>query len=218
MIGARGIVVAGVVAAIVTASHAAYRWWPVTRGAEICVPAALYRQPVSVGVVMVRLPIAQIELDVPHTAPAVTEEFVAVRKIGGWWIAGGDARANARALRGRRLYLQLVSGQPVGPGSPAEARAVSVSDAPIDGALNLAGTVSRLREDGYVWLDFSIGWIGVPRAVEASARSLEAAGPVRVATGGPMPRAAEPGVYAVLRVLPSGRAALTGVVVKGERY
>ena len=218
MSGARGILAAGLVAVAVTGAHGLYRSWPVTHGTEICVPAALFRQPVQVGVVQVRLPLARIALDVPHTAPAVTEAFESVRHIGGWWIAGGDAHANARALRGRELYLQLTAGQPVFAGGPVGMRPVTVSDAAVEGAVNLAGTVSGVREDGYLWLDFSIGWIAVPREIESSARPVNAPVPRTGEAGGVAAPAADPGVYAVMRVLPSGRAALVGVIVRGTRY
>jgi hypothetical protein len=58
----------------------------------------------------------------------------------------------------------------------------------------------------------------VPREVEANARPLFVPGPPRDAEAAPPPPAADPGVFAVLKVLPSGRAALTGVIVKGARY
>jgi hypothetical protein len=217
MTGARGVVIASLVAVAVTSTHAVYRLWPATHGMEICVPAALYRQPVQVGVVQVGLPMSRIELDVPHTAPAVTEPFESVRAIGGWWVIGGDARANSRALRGRPLYLQLTAGEPVMPGGPAVMRLVTVSDAAVSGATNVAGAVLRVREDGYIWLDYPVGWISVPRDVESKARPLDAPGPRGNITG-PIPPAADPGVYAVLRVLPSGRSALVGVIVSGKRY
>ncbi len=96
-------------------------------------------------------------------------------------------------------------------------RPVTVSDTVIDGPVNLEGTVVQVREDGYVRLDFPFGWIGVPRDVEAQARPLDAPGP-RGDNAGPIPPAADPGVFAVLKVLPSGRAALVGVIVDGKRY
>ncbi len=102
-------------------------------------------------------------------------------------------------------------------------RPVTVSDVAVDGAINLAGTVTRVREDGYLWLDFSIGWIGVPSEIESNARPLDAPAPRNAGAGagaevGAIPPGADPGVFAVLRVLPSGRAALTGVIVRGTRY
>ena len=217
MTGARGIAVAGVFAVVVTGAHALYRSWPVTHGAEICVPAALHRQPVEVGVVMVRLSIARIELDVPHVPPAVAEVFEPAQRRGGWWITGDDTSANMRARRGRPLYLQLEAGEPASPGGPAVMRPSTVNDTAVGGAVNLQGMVTRVREDGYIWLDFPVGWIGVPREIELGARPLVVPGPRVTETGPPKP-AADPGVCAVLRVLPSGRAALVGVIVSGKRY
>lgn len=217
MSGARGIAAAGLIAVAVTSTHALYRSWPVTHGTEICVPAALYRQPVEVGVVMVRLPIARIELDVPHATPIVTETFEPARRAGDWWITGGDKSANMRARRGRPLYLQLEPGEPPVPDGPAVMRPSTVSDTVVSGAVNVEGIVTRVREDGYIWLDFPVGWFGVPREIEAAARPLFVQGPRGNDTEPPKP-AADPGIYAVLRVLPSGRASLVGVIVNGTRY
>lgn len=217
MSGARGIIVAGLVAIGVTGSHALYRVWPATAGTEICVPAALVNQPTDLGLVAVQLPFARIELDVPHTAPAAGDTFERVPRIGEWWTVGGDVTANARRFRGRSLYLQLTAGQPIWPGGPVEMRPSTVSDSAVAGATNLAGIVANLREDGYVWLDFSFGWIAVPKDVAAKARPFAPPRPRNDVTA-PAPPATDPGVFAVLRVLPSGRAALVGVIVNGARY
>lgn len=214
---ARGIAAAGAIALVVTSAHACYRSWPITHGTEICVPAAIVSQPADVALVAVQLPLARIELDVPHTTPAVSDTFERVRRVGGWWVTGGGAAANARNLRGRPLYLQLTPGQPLWPGGPVEMRPSTVSDSVVSGAVNLAGTVTSVREDGYVWLDFMFRWITVPKDVAAHARPFVAPGPRGNRTG-PIPPAADPGVEAVLRVLPSGRAALVGVIVNGTRY
>jgi hypothetical protein len=195
MTDARGIVAAGVIALVVTGAHAGYRSWPVARGTEICVPATLVRQPGDLGLAEVRLPFSRIALDVPHTTPASTETFEPVRRAGEWWIAGGGAGANARRLRGRPLYLQLVPGQPLWTGGPVDMRASTLSDALMPGAVNLAGRVTLVREDGYIRLDFAFAPMAVPASVPADAR-----------------------VAAVLRVLPSGRATLVGVIANGTRY
>jgi hypothetical protein len=215
--GARGIAAAGAIAMIVTTAHAAYRSWPVTHGTEICVPAAMVSQPAGPTLVAIQLPLARIELDVPHTTPAPGDTFEPVRRVGGWWVAGGSAGTNARRLRGRPLYLQLAPGKPLWPGGPVEMGAATVSDTLVGGAINLAGTVTSVREDGYVSLDFSFGPIAVPRDVALHARPFVAPGP-RGARTGPLPPATDPDVAAVLRVLPSGRAALVGVIVNGTRY
>jgi len=216
MNGARGIAAAGVLALVVTSAHAAYRSWPVTHGTEIVVPAAIYAQPADVAMVAVALPFARIELDVPHKTPAVTETFERVGHAGAWWTTGGDDRANSRRLQGRPLYLQLTAAAPLWPGGPVEMRSSTVSDTVVGGAMNLAGTVYRVQEDGYLWLAFPFGSIGVSRDVAAHARPLVTPRP-RAANATPQP-ASDPGVYAVLRVLPSGRAALVGVIVNGTRY
>lgn len=55
-------------------------------------------------------------------------------------------------------------------------RAATVSDALVDGAINVAGIVVVVREDGYVWLDFSFGPIAVPGDVASHARPFAPAG------------------------------------------
>ena len=217
MTDARGIAGAGAIALVVTGAHAAYRSWPVTQGTEMFVPAAVVRLEGGQGLVAVQLPVARIELDVPHTPPAVHDSFASVQRIGEWWVADGGARANGRRLRGRPLYLQLAPGPPLWAGGPGEMRPSTVSDAPVSGAINLAGTVTSVREDGYIWLDFAFAPIAVPRDVASSARPPVSPGPRRT-DAGPIPPGADPGVAAVLRVLPSGRSALAGVIVNGTRY
>ena len=195
MTGARGIVAAGVIAIAVTGAHAAYRSWPMTHGTEIVVPAALVRLPFDPRLAGVQLPFARVALDVPHPATVPGGPFEPVPRLGDWWIAGGDTRANARRLRGRPLYLQLAQGPPLWTGGPVEMRPATISDALVEGAVNLAGIVTSVREDGYVWLDFSLGPIAVPGDAGKDARAS-----------------------AVLRVLPSGRATLVGIIVNGTRY
>lgn len=215
----RGIVIALCLAVVVTSMHAAYRWWPALRGTEILMPAALFRQPAGLNLVLVELPVSRIELDVAHGGPALNETFLSARRAGEWWIESTGSRTNARTLRGRKLYVQLVPGGTAIVGGPSEMRADSVSDVPVPGVMNLAGRVQRVRDDGYLWLDYAVGWIAVPAEVAANARRLDAndaprrPGPVHV-----IPSATDPGVYAVLRVLPSGRAALTGLIVNSVRY
>lgn len=220
VLSARGIIVALCLAILVTGSHAAYRWWPALRGTEILMPAALFKQPSGFNLVLVQLPIARVELDVAHGGPSLNEAFVSVRRAGDWWIETDGPRKNSRVLRGQQLYLQLVPGGAALMGGASEMRADSVSDAPVAGAMNLAGRVRRVRDDGYLWLDYSVGWIAVSADVAAHARPLDMtdAEPPRRPGLRPVPPATDPGVYAILRVLPSGRAALTGLIVNSTRY
>ena len=188
MTGPRGVVAAAAIALIVTGAHAAFRAWPAAHGVEVLVPATLERQAAAPGYARVRLRCDRIALDVAHGPPAVTETYEPMRRIGGWWVSGGDAHANMRRLRGHRLYLQLI-------GEAANVHAATVSDAPVPGAVNLAGTVTDVREDGYLRMDFSFAPIAIPATVR----------------DGP--------ATAVLSVLPSGRATLSGVVASdGVRY
>ena len=216
MTDARGIAAAGAIALVVTGAHAAYRAWPVRNGTELCVRAAMVRLP-DTTLVAVQVPLARIAIDVPHTTPAPSDTFEPVRVIGTWWVTGESAVATARRLRGRPLYLQLRPGPPLWTGGPVDMRLSTVSDSIVSGAINLAGRVTSVREDGYIWLDFAVGPSAAPPDVAARARPAAPAGP-RGSRTGPIPPASDPDVAAVLRVLPSGRAALVGVIVNGSRY
>lgn len=218
MIDPRGILVAGAIAIAATGAHAAYRAWPAAYGTEVHVPAALVRLPGDLGLVSVQLPLTRLALDVPHKQPPSGESFEAVRRIGRWWIDDAPAGVNARRLRGHTVYLQLLPGSPLWPGGPVQMRGSTISNAPAEGAINLAGIVTGVNDDGYVWVDFSFGPIAVPSAVAAAARPVTPGGGPRHATGPPTQPATDAGVAALLRVLPSGRAALTGVIVNGTRH
>lgn len=217
MTGVRGVVAAGGIAVVLTGAHAVHLSWPAMYGTEIYVPAALVRQPTGMPLVAVRLPFAQIALDVPHTTPPLEEPVEPLARLGDWWIAGGDGDTMARRLRGRPLHVQLEPGGPLWTGGAAGMRARTVSDAVVSGATNLSGTVTSVREDGYLTLDFGFAPIAVPEAVAARARPMADRGARRARTG-PIPPPADPGVAAVLRVLPSGRAVLAGIIVNGKRY
>lgn len=218
MTGPRGILVAGAIAIAVTGAHGTYRAWPAAYGTEIHIPAALMRLPGDLGLVSVQLPLTRLALDVPREQPPSGESFEAVRRIGHWWTDNAPAGANRRRLRGHPLYVQLLPGSPLWPGGPVQMRGSTVSDGPVEGSINLAGIVTGVSDDGSVWVDFSFGPIAVPNEVAAAARSLTRDDERRPATGLSTQPATDPGIAAVLRVLPSGRAALTGVIVNGKRY
>ena len=189
---ARDIAIAGAVALAVAGGHAAYRARPLVRGIEIRVPASLVRA--APGYAAVRLTFDRVALDVPHVSPAPKEPFEPLPRIGDWWLVGAAPRVNAVRLRGRPLFVQLMPGPSQVSAAAAEMRPSGVSDAFVTGTINVAGTARTVRDDGYVWLDFAFAPLAVPESV--------ADGPA----------------LAVLRVLPSGRAGLAGVIVNGTRY
>lgn len=89
-------------------------------------------------------------------------------------LAAGRVRGDARALRGRKVRIELAPG------------------------LSIAGSAISTREEGYVRLDFGFAPVALPAGV--------------------VPPPADTSANAVLLVLPSGRAVLTGVIVNGTRY
>jgi hypothetical protein len=91
-----------------------------------------------------------------------------------------------------------------------------VSDTRIAGATNLAGHVMRVDERGRLWLTFGSHQMMVPSEVAARAKPFDVVrAPNRppAATG----RSSDPGTFAIVRVLPSGRAVLAGLIVDGKR-
>lgn len=193
----RGIALAGAIALAVTAGHGAYRAWPSMHGVEMFLAGDISRPPINTGLVSVRLRVEQIALDTPHPTQADMRRYELVRRTGDWWLANGERGANARRLRGRPLYIQLAPGPALWPGGPAEMRASTVSNALVPGAINLAGIATSVNDDGYITLDFALGPVAVPSHAAADAAAV---------------------AVAILRVLPSGRATLAGVIVNGTRY
>lgn len=209
------LALAGVFAMLLIASHFAYRAWPAWRGVEVYVPVAIVPSvPARAGYIRLDVPAERVRIEAAHPEDAVPREpFETVRRIGDWWGPPGQTDVSAWRLRGRRLFVRLQPAEAMWPGGPQWMRATEVSDMPGASAMNVAATVRRV---GRLWLSFGSHELVVPPGVAARARARitvrePGRGPVMVG------RAADPGVFAVLRVLPSGRAALAGLIVDGAR-
>ena len=220
------IMLAGLVALVTIVSHAAYRAWPGWRGVEIYLPASMYpAEPAGIGYVQLDLPAERLRLEVlrlrvvPLQSAAnelQAELFQPVRGIGAPWASGGESAATVQRPRGRDLFVQFGPGLPLWPGGPAAMRPVSVSDTRITGVMNLAGHVTRVDERGRLRLTFGSHQVPVPPEVAARAKALDV---VREPNRPPTARgrAADPGTFAIFRVLPSGRAVLAGLLLDGKR-
>jgi hypothetical protein len=221
------IILAGLVALVLSVWHAAYRAWPGWRGVEIYLPASMYpADPAGLGYIRIDLPAERLRLEVPPEPRVVpfesaanepqAELFQPVRHAGaGWEFRGGDP-ASVNRLRGRDLFVQLEPDRPLWPNGPASMRPVSVSDTLITGATNLAGHVNTADERGRFHLTFGSHQMPEPPEVAARAKPLDV---VRAPNRPPTARgrAADPGTFAVFRILPSGRAVLAGLLVDGKR-
>jgi hypothetical protein len=225
--GPARITLAGLVALVMIVSHGVYRAWPGWRGAEIYLPASMSpADPAGLGYIRIDLPAERLRLEVPLGPRVVplpsaanepqAELFQPVRRAGAGWESRGEGPASVSRLRGRDLFVQLEPDRPLWPHGPASMRPVSVSDTPITGATNLAGHVNRADERGLLWLTFGSHQMPVPPEVAMRARPLDA---VRAPNRPPTARgrAADPGTFAIFRVLPSGRGVLAGLLVDGKR-
>lgn len=212
------IVAAGLAALATIVSHAAYRAWPAWRGAEIYLPASLYpAEPAGIGYIQLDLPGERLQLDGPHEGNGPQAElFQPVRRAGAGWESRGEGTTSVSRLSGRDLFVQLEPDRPLWPNGPVSMRPMSVSDTPITGVTNLAGHVTRADERGRLRLSFGSHQMPVPPEVAARAKALDV---VREPNRPPTARgrAADPGTFAIFRVLPSGRAVLAGLLVDGKR-
>ena len=182
-------------AAAVTLGFGAGSWsyeaWPAWYGHEIVLEASLGLKDVRSGRAAIEFPATRLKLDVPGAqADDSPVPFHLVRSIGPVWPGGSDPVRSARLMHGRVVYVQVESRGPSTPEGPFEARVpVSVSTTPVVGATNL-----RARVTG----------------VESTGRFEITLAPPLLAIGPDLPDAAS--VWAVFRVLPSGRHAIVRLV------
>lgn len=204
---------AGLVALALVVSHLAYRAWPGWFGTEIYLPVSMHPvNPPSFGNVGIDFPAERLRLDVPRGASEAPAELFQLVHGAGF----GIEAAAVRRMRGHDLFVQLEPDQPLSPAGPVSMRPVGLSHTPIAGVTNVAGRVTRVETDGRLWLNFGSHQLPVPPDIAGRARPLEIIRePYRLPEV--KSRAADPGTFAILRVLPSGRAVLAGLIVDGRR-
>jgi len=206
MSGPARFIVAGLLSLSLIVSHAVYRALPAWRGDEICLPASLYPDELAgLGYVGVDLPAERLRFELSTTGGDPSDEFFQLVRVDGPALTSGDdvivqLEVEGTDSRDRRGAL----------------RAVSVSAAPLAGATNVAGRIYRVDGRGHAWLTFGSHHLPAPPDIVARARPREI---VRELGRPPSTknRAADAGTCATFRVLPSGRAALTGLLVDGRR-
>jgi hypothetical protein len=113
-----------------------------------------------------------------------------VREIGPVWPATTNPVRGARLMHGRTLYLQ-VERRATAEGGSALAEPVSISTTPVAGATNLRVRVTKATPSGRLYLAIGPGVYPAPSTLAPDALTA-----------------------AVLRVLPSGRFAMVGLVAR----
>jgi hypothetical protein len=189
------LIAAGLLALATIGGYWCYAAWPAWRGTEIYLP--VLTTPLDTGVVSLELPDERLAPDFPGVTRAPVEAvFVPVRAIGGLWDAKADEAANRLALRGRPLYVQF---QPEGSaitGGWVAWRPVSISTGVIEGAVNLQARVLTVDAGGRLQVRYAARMAHLPPEL----------------AGAPITAA-----YVILKVLPSGRHAVTGLIIDGRR-
>ena len=190
IIGAGGVVLAAATGVWL------FLQWPRWYGTEVLLPIDVIAQPGVSASAMASYPDSHLQLDVAHTLAAAGPADVArvdVRSIGVVWDSRREPRDEAARIRNRTVYLQLKpSGTVASTGEPLWHPA-SISTTRVADAINLRVRVIGANPAGQLDVDI-------------------AGGRLPLAAGQSRQRAA-----AILKVLPSGRHALVGIITNGGR-
>ena len=179
-------------AAIVTLGLGAgtfmYDAWPSWYGQEITLQGLLGSKDKRSGRASIEFMAQRLRVEGPGI---VADDFLVpaylVRQIDTVWPAGDDPLRSARLMQRRVVYVQMErQGADVGPSQPEGPHVpVSVSRAPVAGAVNLRARVVSAEPTGRFQIALAPPWIPIPAGLDEAAF-----------------------VSAVLRVLPSGRHAI----------
>ena len=182
------ILAAGLLTMVVGAGYWLVDAWPAWRGDEILLAVSLTPIPGLSNRVGLTFPDEHVAVGTLPPAPdtRVNVTYRSVRPIGSFWV-DGDA-SMARKLRGRTFFLQVEPADPTSAARPSRVRAVSLSDARVDGVVNLRVTAGRVDSAGRFDLFLTTH--------EYAWRGPIPAGPIQ----------------ALLRVLPSGRHAVVRLI------
>jgi hypothetical protein len=189
-------VVAGALCLAILSGMMVVHAWPLWTGQAMLLPVVPRdpRAPFHGEYVLLDTPSTRLRIAGAPTAGNVPDA-VAVAAVGTWWSdLGGNTPARSRALRTKVVYVQF---EPRG----TEHHAVSISDRPIAGALNLRGRVS--------WFDAESGDLMINYGVSRYYMQEGTAGPVEEALR------RQRRVQMELAVTPSGRARIRHVLVDG---
>ena len=184
----RRILLAAIVTLGLGAGTFVYEAWPSWYGQEITLQGLLGSKDKRSGRASIEFMAQRLRVEGPGT---VADDFLVpaylVKQIDTVWPAGDDPARSARLMQRRVLYVQMErQGADVGPSQPEGPYVpVSVSRAPVAGAINLHARVVSAEPTGRFQIALAPPWIPIPPGLDEAAF-----------------------VSAVLRVLPSGRHAI----------
>ena len=190
-------VVAGALCLAILSGMMVLHAWPLWTGQAMLLPVVPSdpRAPFHGEYVLLDTPSTRLRIAAGAPAAGNAPDAVVVAPVGTWWSdLGGDRPARSRALRTRVVYVQFEA-------RGTEHHAVSISDRPIAGALNLRGRVS--------WFDAESGDLMINYGLSRYYMQEGTAGPVEDALR------RQRRVQMELAVTPSGRARIRHVLVDG---
>ena len=173
-----------------------YLQWPRWYGTEVLLPVELKTEGAAPGAVVASYPDARLQLDASNTLEATGKTQmprITVRSVGVVWDSRHDPTAEAASLRSRTVYVQVKTIDKTTTMGEALSHVVSISTTLVPEAINLRVQVTATNPSAQINLGIA---------------------------GGRLPLAADTALAqaaAILKVLPSGRHAIVGVIAGGKR-
>lgn len=190
------IVAAGLVVLSIVGGLTLYLLWPRWYGVEVLMPVTLGTVGGPNGGLVTDFPDSRLQLDATNTLAASRSQrspYVDIRSVGVVWDSRRDPREEAARLRHQIVYLQLKKTEAAaGTGEPLS-RPFTISTTPVSGVTNLRVMIVSANSAAQVDVGISGGRLPLPQ-------------------GAALDHAA-----AILKVLPSGRHAIVGVIAGGQR-
>jgi hypothetical protein len=191
------IIAAGLIVLAIVGGLKVYLLWPRWYGTEVLLRITLGARGGSEGVVAY-FPDSRLRLDATNTQAAngkVEGALVEVRSLGVVWDSHHAPAEEAGRIRNRSVYLQLKFADTRAATGEALSRPVTISTTLVPGVLNLRVEVTSANTAA----EINVGITGAGAFL-----------PLK-------PGTAIDHASAILRVLPSGRHALVGVIAGGAR-
>jgi len=192
------IIGAGLIVLALVGGLKLYLLWPRWYGTEVLLPITLASRGNGAATPMASYPDSRLRLDATNThavSAKVENVLVDVRSVGVVWDSRHAPAEEASQLRARTVYLQLKATETKAATGEALWHPVSISTTPVPDVVNLRVTVTSANEAAQV--NVHIAGAGTILPLKPGAALDHAA--------------------AILKVLPSGRHAMVGVVAGGVR-
>ena len=191
------ILLAGAAVLMMVAVLWVFLQWPRWYGTEIHVPVRLDVASGAPDMSWAHFPDSRVQLDATHVLPPPARPRpgsdqesprINLRSIGVVWNSANDPTEESFRLHNMTVYLQMERDDERGVWHP-----VSISTALVPGATNIRTRINYANASGHV--DVDLDALRVPLSADGKRQSSSA----------------------ILKVLPSGRHALVGIVIGGER-